>query len=99
MREVVPFIFLLRDFSVILNLYLSLPRKKWKVFDNNQSCIQVVKAPKFKPRKKYIRIKYHHFCSYVNNGQVEILSIDTHKQMADFLQNIWRMMPFTYIYI
>ena len=75
--------FLLREFSVIFNLYLPLPNIKCKVLEDNYSCIQVANAPKFTPNTKHISIKYHDFCSYVKNGQIKIPRIVTPEQTAD----------------
>ena len=83
MRNVILFMFLLREFSVIFNLYFPLTNIKCKVFEDKQSCIQVYKTPKFTPRTKLISIKYHHVCSYIKNGYIEILPIDTHKHTED----------------
>ena len=68
MRKVIPFVFLLREFIVIFNLYLPLPRIKYKVFEDNQRWIQISKAPKFTPKIKHISINYHHFRSYAKKG-------------------------------
>ena len=53
------------------------------MFEDNQSCIQVTKAPKFTLGKKAISIKCHHFRFYVKNGQIEILPIDTREQTEE----------------
>ena len=37
----------------------------------------------FSSRTKHIAIKYHHFCKYVDQGVIEVNSVNTKKQTAD----------------
>ena len=42
-------------------------------------------TPKMVPRTKHIAIKYHHFRTYVNKGDLVLEKIETMEQEADFL--------------
>ena len=39
-------------------------------------------APKYRPRRKQISVKYHHFWQHVKSGILTIKSIDTKEQLA-----------------
>ena len=39
----------------------------------------------FNPQTKHIALKYHHFCSHVKNGHIEISYCPTEDQKADLL--------------
>ena len=67
----------------MFNLYVPLPNIQYKVFEENHRCIQVAKTPKLIPREKHISIRYHNFSSYVKNGHIEILPIDTREYTAN----------------
>ena len=36
-----------------------------------------------RPHMKHIAIKYHHLCSFVANGDVDIKHVDTKEHIAD----------------
>ena len=40
-------------------------------------------ALQIKPRTKHIAIKYHHFCIFITNGDVEIQNIYTKEHIVD----------------
>ena len=42
-------------------------------------------VPAMRPRTKHINNKYHHFRSFVANGQVTILAVKSENQCADML--------------
>ncbi len=61
------------------------PKFFCKVHENNQFTIRMAKSDKFTPRTKHIALKYHHFCSHVKNGHIEIRYCPTEDQKADLL--------------
>ena len=65
-----------------LKLLCSLFKKSVTVYDGNQGSIAISVAPQIQSRTKHIAIKYHHFQSFVANGDAEIQHIDTKKQIA-----------------
>ena len=83
MREVIPFLNLMKETAELFGLLTKKPLFKCTVWEDNESCITVAKSPKFTPRTKHIAIKYHHFRSFVSNGTIIINSIDTKEQLAD----------------
>jgi hypothetical protein len=97
MREVIPFLNLLREVSKVFDLPTTKPVFKCKVYEDNESCIKVAKSPKFTPRTKHIAIKYHHFRSFVHNGTIDIQSIDTTEQLADIFTKPLAEKSFCYL--
>ena len=83
MREVIPFLNLLKEISEVFAIQTNTPIFKCKVWEDNESCIKVATSPKFTPRTKHIAIKYHHFRKFVHDGTVSIHSFDTSEQIAD----------------
>jgi len=58
-----------------------------KVHEDHQSTIKMSTSEKFTPSTKHIALKYHHFCSHVKKGHIEINYCPTEDQKADFLTN------------
>ena len=85
MREVIPFLNLLKEISDVFDLPSTKPVFNCKVWEDNESCIKVATSPKFTLRTKHIAIKYHHFRSFVQNETITIHSIGTKEQLADIL--------------
>ena len=56
-----------------------------KVHEDNQLCITMAMSPKFTPRTKHIALKYHHFCSPIKSGVIQITYWRTTEQKADLL--------------
>ena len=97
MREVIPFLGLMKEIASIFGLLTRKPVFKCTVWEDNDSCITVAKSPKFTPRTKHIAIKYHHFRSYVYDGQIVINPIDTTEQLADILTKPLQAKSFCYL--
>ena len=83
MREVIPFMTLLKEINIIFPINTKKAQFHCKVFEDNNSCISLATSEKFSPRTKHIALKYHHFRRFVIDNIVEILPIDTKEQLAD----------------
>ena len=83
MRDVLPFLNLMKEIREVVPLQQNDPKLFCKVWEDNRSCIKVAESPKFTPRTKHIALKYHHFRQFVSNGTVVIKPIDTKEQTAD----------------
>ena len=83
MREVIPLMDLLNELRKAIPLEQAAPVVHCNIFEDNNSCIELVKCPKMRPRTKHISIKYHHFRSKVAEGTVTVEYIDTLEQIAD----------------
>ena len=83
MREVIPFLGLMKETAGLFGLLTRYPVFRCTVWEDNERCITVAKSPKFTPRTKHIAIKYHHFRQFVSDGTIIIKSIDTAEQIAD----------------
>ena len=58
---------------------------KFKLFEENKSCIKIDKAPISTPRTKHIALEYHHFTSYVEDSSISIEAIRTGEKNANML--------------
>jgi len=97
MREVIPFLNLLKEISGVFDLPSTKPVFNCKVWEDNESCIRVATSPQFTGHTKHIAIKYHHFRSFVKNGTISIHSIDTKEQLADILTKPLTEASFSYL--
>ena len=58
------------------------------LWEDNESCINVSKSPKFTPRENHIAIKYHQFRYFVSDGTIIMNSIDTTEHIADIFTKL-----------
>ena len=77
MRETTPMITLLQELKEILPIEDTTPKIHCTIFEDNNSCIEMVKCPKMRPRTKYIGLKYHHFRSKVESGLISVKYVKT----------------------
>ena len=97
MREVVPFLNLLKEVSCTLNMNVPVPKLKCCVYEDNNGCITLANYVKFSPCTKHIVLKYHHFRNFVKNKTVEIDQIDTTEKTADIFTKPLEFKQFTYL--
>jgi hypothetical protein len=85
MPEVIPLMDIYATIQKVLQCKELKPTVKWccTVFEDNNRALELAKAPKMHPRTKHIAIKYHHFRSKVDSGEVDIVRVDTKNQIAD----------------
>jgi len=97
MREVLPFLNLMKEISDFLPVSTSPPKLICTAWEDNRSCIKVAESPKFTPRTKHIALKYHHFRQFVHNKTIVINPIDTKEQIADILTKPVEEKQFEYL--
>ena len=97
MREVIPLIGILEELEPFFGNVLKSPNIKCTVFEDNQSCIALAKAPRMNPRIKYIGLKYHRFREHIKSGKVDIEYIKTGEQIADIFTKPLPTPTFTYL--
>jgi hypothetical protein len=85
LHKVIPLLTLMKLLHTIFLVHINKPNFFCKVHEDNQSTIRMAKSDKFTPQTKYIALKYHHFCSPVKNGHIEISYCLTEDQKADLL--------------
>ena len=85
LRDVIPIMHLIAEISTHIQGESQRPVIKCRLFEDNESCIKIAKAPILTPRTKHIALEYHHFRWYVDNGLVLLESIRTGEQTADIL--------------
>ena len=83
LRDVIPLIGLLRELQSVLSIPINPPKVHCTIFEDNKGCIDLVNAPKMRPRTKHIALKYHHFRSFVRDNTISIQYVETSLQLVD----------------
>jgi len=84
LREVIPMIQLLDELKGRgFETYSEEPIVHCKCFEDNLGALEILRLPKIRPRTKYINVIYHHFRSFVREGTVKILPIQSADQIGD----------------
>ena len=83
MRDIIPMRTLLTELSNVCGIKIGGITAHSTVFEDNKGCVELVNAPKMRPRTKHIAIKYHHFREHVRKGLIRVKWIDTNEQIAD----------------
>ena len=96
-RELIPFMALMKEVSFIFDIHISNSEVFCKVFEDNQIYIAVVESKPFSSRTKHIAIKYHHFQSFTQNNMIWICYINTREQKVDILTKPFYKELFIYI--
>jgi hypothetical protein len=80
LHKVIPLMTLMKELHTIFPVHINIPNLFCKVHEDNQSTIKMAMFNKFTHRTKHIALKYHHFCSHVKNGHIEINYCPTEDQ-------------------
>ena len=88
MRDVIPLLDLLKEPSLVIPSEDATPKIHCTIFEDNKGCIDLVKAPKMRPRTKHIALKYHHFRSYIKKELISIHYIETTMKIADIFTKV-----------
>lgn len=85
LRDVMPIMSLISEISSHIKVPSLKLIIKCRLFEDNESCIKVAKAPILTPRTKHIALEYHHFRWHVDHRFAMLESIRTGEQTADLL--------------
>ena len=85
MRDTIPLMALIGELALVLKIIVEKAKEHCIVFEDNNSCIELVKCQKIRPRTKHIALKYHHFRSKVKQGMITVHRVDTRMQHGDLL--------------
>ena len=85
LRDVTSLITLLKEINKVFPVHAKTPKFVCKVHEDNQSSITMATLQKFTPCTKHITLKYHHFCSHIKSGAIQISYCRTTEQKADAL--------------
>jgi hypothetical protein len=84
LREVIPIINFMTEINRLgVCDYCTVPKFYCKAFEDNSGALELAKAPKIRPRTKYINIVFHHFRDYVRRGLIVIYPVGMLEQLAD----------------
>ena len=76
MRNVKPFVALMKELSFIFDIHLPKPEVFCNVFEYNQSFFAVAESNKHSPGTKHITIKYNHFRRLLQKNIIWVCYID-----------------------
>ena len=77
MRELLPFITLVKEINQVFDIHYSKPKIKCRIWEDNKSCIAVAESQKPPLRTKHIALKYHFFRGTISRGDAVIAHINT----------------------
>jgi hypothetical protein len=97
MRDLIPLRALLQDITSVTYVTIENSTTYSAVFEDNQSLVELFKAPKMNPRTHCIAIKYHHFHEQLRRGFIRIQWIDTTQQIADIFTKPLTESKFTFL--
>lgn len=97
LRDVIPFMNVVNELNKEYSSETPKPTIRCKLFEDNNGALALAKDAKYRPRTKHIALKYHHFRSYVKDGKIEILPIDTKDQVADQFTKALDEQTFNYL--
>ena len=83
MRDLIPFSNMAKELGNHYHTLTGNPKILCRLFEDNNGALLLAKEHRYRPRTKHIALKYHHFRTFVNEGKVDILPIDTKEQLAD----------------
>ncbi len=83
--NVIPLITLLKEINNLFSMHVEVSTFVCKVHKDNQLHITMATTQQFTPCTKHIALKYHHFCSHVKRGDIQITYSKKTKQNADIL--------------
>ena len=72
MRDTIPLMVLIKELAEVLPTITEKAKVHCTVFEDNNSCIELVKCPRMRPRTKHIGLKYHHFRSNVKEKMISV---------------------------
>jgi hypothetical protein len=86
MRTLIP----IRGMILELVIYLNVPRTvssslHCTVFEDNSGALILATNQRLTSRTKYFHVKWHFFWSHVKSGDIQVVKVDTHHQVADYL--------------
>ena len=87
----------LEQLEKTLNIESKFLSVKCKVFKDNNSEIELAKAPNIRPHTKQIALIYHYFREHVRKGLIEINPNDTLEQVADIFTKDFPLLIYNYL--
>ena len=85
MRDTIPLMALIGELAEVLPIITEKAKVHCTVFEDNNSCIELVKSPRMRSWIKHIGLKYHYFRSKVKEKMISVHRVDTKMQHGDLL--------------
>jgi len=84
LREAIPLMEMLKELKTKgFSSYSETPRVHCKCFEDNSGALELARLPKMRPRTKHINQVLHHFRSFVKDGSIKVLPIESINQKGD----------------
>ena len=84
LRETIPLMQLMKELKKQgISTYSIVPRIHCKCFEDNSGALELARLPKMRPRTKHLNQALHHFRSFVKDGSVKVLPIESINQKGD----------------
>ena len=97
MRDLIPLRGVLQELAKVLHISDKVPTTHSSVFEDNKGALELARESKYRPRTKYVSIKYHHFREHVKNKTIKVLAIDTKEQIVDIFTKLLEKASFEYL--
>ena len=88
MRDTIPLMVLIKELAKVLPIITEKAKVHYTVFEENDSCIELVKCPRMRPMTKHIGLKYHHFMFKVKEKTISVQRVDTKMQHGGLLTKV-----------
>ena len=76
---------LVKEINKVFDIGCSIPKVKFRIWEENQSCIAATEEKKPPLRTKYIALKYHFFGGIIARGEAKISYVDTKDHIVDII--------------
>jgi len=63
--------------------FSNVPRVHCKCFEDNSGALELARLPKMRPMTKHLNQVLHHFRSFVKDGSVKVIPIESTNQKGD----------------
>jgi hypothetical protein len=84
LREPLPMVELIQELvDAGFKSIVDSPTISCTTFKDDKRAMEMAKLPKFRPRIKHIKIKYHHFYNSIRSVKISMKEVSTTQQQAD----------------
>ena len=85
MRDLIPLRTLVDEVKDLIGASMLPCRTYSKIFEDNNGPLILASTPRMTPCSKHIAVKYHFFKEHVRTVQIQLVKVESEKQMADCL--------------
>ena len=97
MRDLIPLRHIVLEVSIVFGIKCDLCNSYTTIFDDNEVAIELAKEQKYRPRTKYLSIKWHPFRDHIKQGTSKIFYIEANKQQSNIMTKLLFKPQFEYL--